>query len=182
MGSLEALGSTSVLAARIVLAALFTLGGLSKLNGPHGIAVAAVRYRVLRKPHAAFGIALGAVELGTAALLLMPVPFAVAGSVAAGLLSLGFVAISVPALRRGDRFACGCLFGQSQLSWATPIRAAGMVLAAVVGALGPWFAPPVADAEAVFGAVGLATIVIGLPFAAHLFLRLQAISQKGTAA
>ncbi|WP_158226841.1 MauE/DoxX family redox-associated membrane protein [Amycolatopsis vastitatis] len=175
MESLEPLPGVGVLAARIVLATLFALGGLSKLSGPHGIAVAAVRYRVLKKPHRAFGYALGVAELATTVLLLLPAPFATAGCVVAGLLSVSFVLVSVPALRRGDRFACGCLFGQSQLSWATPFRAVGMVTAATIGLLATPVAPGV---EPVMGAVGLATIVLGLPFATNIFQRMQAFSRK----
>jgi DoxX len=178
MESLEPLPGVGVLAARIALAVLFALGGLSKLSGPDAIATAMVRYRLFRKPYRPVAYALGAAEAGTAVLLLSPPPFVALGCVAAGLLSLGFVAISVPALLRGDRFACGCLFGQAQLSWAVPVRGAAMVAAAVIGGVGPLVVSAPVSAAAVPAAVGIAAIALGFPLAARILMRMFVVGKK----
>ncbi|MGW7531262.1 MauE/DoxX family redox-associated membrane protein [Amycolatopsis sp. NPDC054798] len=178
MESLEPLPGVGVLAARIALAALFALGGLSKLSGPDAIATAMVRYRLFRKPNRTFAYFLGVAEAGTAVFLLSPPPFAALGCIAAGLLSLGFVAISVPALLRGDRFACGCLFGQARLSWVVvPVRGAAMAVAAVIGGVGP-LVVSVPVPAAVPAAVGLAAIALGFPLAVRVLGRMFAVGKK----
>jgi DoxX len=172
LGPLEPLGAAAVLAVRIVLALLFAVAGLGKLHRPAPAARAAVRFRVMRKETALFAVGLGAVEVLTAVALLAP-PLAVAGCAMAGLLSLSFIAVSVPALLRGDRFVCGCLFGQAHLSWVTPLRASAMAAGAVVALVVHLTGAPAVEAGTVVDALGLAVLAIGVPTALGTYLTVQ---------
>ncbi|MFI6290852.1 MauE/DoxX family redox-associated membrane protein [Nonomuraea sp. NPDC050790] len=176
--SWESLAPPLVLAARLVLALLFGVAGVGKVVRPGSAARAAVQFRVMRKESAAFAVGLGAVELLTAAALLGPPPLATAGCAMAGLLSLSFIAISVPALARGDRFACGCLFGQAHLSWVTPVRAAAMAAGALAALVVYLTGAPAVNAGAVADAIGLTVLVIGLPAAFGTYLTVQAAHRE----
>jgi hypothetical protein len=122
---------------------------------------------------------LGVTEVAISVLLVSPTPIAVAGCSLAGLLSLGFAVVSVAALRRGERFTCACLYEREQLSWATALRALAMVLAAVIGGLGPMVYRPVTGTTAVMNALALTVIAIGVPWTARLVLRIWAVTAEG---
>ncbi|MFE0148541.1 MauE/DoxX family redox-associated membrane protein [Nonomuraea sp. NPDC059007] len=176
--SWESLGAPAVLAVRIVLALLFGVAGAGKVIRPGSAARAAVQFRVMRKESTVFAVGLGAVEVLTAVALLGPPPLTVAGCAMAGALSLSFIAISVPALARGDRFACGCLFGQAHLSWVTPVRAAAMAAGALVALVVYLTGAPAVHAGAVADALGLTILVIGLPAAFGTYLTVQSAHRE----
>jgi hypothetical protein len=169
---LQPVGAAAVLAVRIVLALLFAVAGLGKVFRSASAARAAVQFRVMRKESTVFAVGLGAVEVLTAIALLAP-PLTVAGCAMAGLLSLCFIAVSVPALVRGDRFACGCLFGQAHLSWVTPIRAAAMAAAALIALYAYLTGAPPVEARTVVDALGLTVLAIGVPTAIGTYLTVQ---------
>ena len=160
------LGAGTVpLAARLALAAILGVAGVYKIRHPLVAAAAAVNFRVIRRPVKAAGRLLGQAEAGVAVALVLPVaPIALAGSVAAAGLALGYAAITARALRAGRTFPCNCLPGLvGDMSMATLIRALAMVLAAVVGALGP----ATGALGSVPPAAGLAVAAIGIPLAAY---------------
>ncbi|MFI9557124.1 MauE/DoxX family redox-associated membrane protein [Nonomuraea endophytica] len=176
--SWESLGAPAVLAVRIVLALLFGVAGVGKVIRPGSAARAAVQFRVMRRESAVFAVGLGVVEVLTAVALLGPPPLTTVGCAMAGVLSLCFIVISVPALARGDRFACGCLFGQAHLSWVTPVRAAAMAAGALAALVVYLTGAPAVHAGAVADALGLTVLVIGLPAAFGTYLTVQSAHRE----
>jgi peroxiredoxin len=125
------------LIARFVLAAVFVVAGLTKLADRHGSREALVAFGVPERLAAPGAVALPVAELAVA-VLLTPAATAVAGTIGALALLLGFCAGIARSMIRGESPDCHC-FGQlhsEPVGWPTLIRnlllaaAAGIVLAA----------------------------------------------------
>jgi hypothetical protein len=173
MGGLSGLWSTATstvaaLAYTMILAGTLAWAGPAKLRHPYGAALAAVHFRVLRRPRRAFGLVLGGWELLLAAGLVLPWTRAVA-AVATLATSVAFAAVIGAALARRERFACAC-FGSEEEQVGIPglVRAGLMALAAAavvaVGTAG-------ADRTDVAQAAVVAAFVLGVPVLAAAYRR-----------
>src|SRR5712691_8354431 len=91
----------------LALSGLFGWAGLNKIRQPYLAAVAAFNLRVVGRPLKAAGVLIGVVEGALAAGLLLPATRPLAG-IAAAIVSAGFLIAVGAALRRGERFPCGC--------------------------------------------------------------------------
>jgi uncharacterized membrane protein YphA (DoxX/SURF4 family) len=98
------------LAVRLALAAVFAVAGVAKLRDPHGAqsTVGAVGVPAALRPTAAF--VLSALELGTAALLVLPGLGVIGAAFAAALLVVFLVGLTTQYVR-GVEVPCAC-FGQ----------------------------------------------------------------------
>lgn len=105
-----------------------------------------------------------------AGLLLAPnATIALAGSILAAAMCLGYVVINIRALREEVPFACNCLPGLTEVvSIGTVIRAVVMFAAAVVGMTGPATGITYGDPDAAIPAASTAIALIGLPLATYL--------------
>lgn len=136
------------------LAAVLFFSGGTKLLDPAPAAAAMARFGVVRRARAAHARALGVGEVLLGAALLVPQRgFSVLALAAAAALFALFAALQAKALRRGERFACGC-FGDDDepISSRSVARTAALCAAAVAAAAvawrgeGPSFAPAYAAA------------------------------------
>jgi uncharacterized membrane protein YphA (DoxX/SURF4 family) len=154
------------LSARIALAAVFAAAGTYKVRHPLVAAQAMVNFRVLASARKHMGRLLGVGETLIALTLLAPVAaVAFVGCAAAGSLSVGYVVVTVNALRRGDRFPCRCLPGLGgDVSPATLTRACAMVVGSAIGLVGPVRGAAV-EAEQLVPATALAVAAVGFPLA-----------------
>jgi uncharacterized membrane protein YphA (DoxX/SURF4 family) len=99
-----------VLVVRVALAAVFAVAGVAKLRDPQGAqrTVGGVGVPEGLRPLAA--TALSALELGVAALLVLPGLGVIGGAIAAALLAVFLIALGVQ-YARGEQVPCAC-FGQ----------------------------------------------------------------------
>ncbi|MFL6120500.1 MauE/DoxX family redox-associated membrane protein [Actinophytocola sp.] len=167
--------ATIEIAARIMLAALFLTAGVNKLRRPLGAATAALQFRVVGQATPGVGYTLGTAEVVIGLLLVGPTPVAAIGCLAAAALSLGFVVVSVLALRRGERFPCGCLSisVREHVSWLTVVRAGAMTVSAVFAGSVAVSAGGAAGDASLDAAAGLAIIALGLPVAVVMTWRIH---------
>ena len=124
--------SALALVVRVGLAAVFAVAGIAKLRDPHGAqsTVGAVGVPAAWRASAAF--VLSAVELGTAALLVLPGLGVVGAAIAAALL-VGFLVGLGTQYARGVEVPCAC-FGQIAVTPAgvpTLVRNAVLLAAAL---------------------------------------------------
>jgi hypothetical protein len=141
----------------LVLTGLFAWAGALKLRRPSSAAIAIANFRLARRPRVALGRLLGAAELLTAVALALPWSRR-GGTVGAGLLSLGFLVVVATALRRGDKFNCGCLGDtDDQIGWHTLGRAGLMLAAACVAFL---TVPAQPDIQTWSQSVVLASVIV----------------------
>jgi uncharacterized membrane protein YphA (DoxX/SURF4 family) len=121
-----------VIFVQVALAAVFAVAGVAKLRDPQGAqaTVGGVGIPVAARPAVAF--VLSAVELGVAALLVLPGLVVIGGAIAAALLSVFLVALGVQ-FARGVAVPCAC-FGQIAVTPAgvpTLVRNAVLLAAAL---------------------------------------------------
>lgn len=135
----------AVLSYTLVLAGLFGWAGIVKIRHPYPAAVAAVHFRILKRPRRLFGRALGVWELLLATGLLISSTRGVASTLVAAT-SLAFAAAIGAALLRGERFDCACLGSGDEL-----IGPAGLARAVLM-----------------FGAAALVTAASGIPTASDV--------------
>ena len=118
---------------RVALAAVFAVAGVAKLRDPQGAQATVGGVGVPAAARAAVAFALSAVELGVAALLVLPGFGVIGAAFAAALLSAFLVALGVQ-YARGVAVPCAC-FGQIAVTPAgvpTLARNAVMLAAAVL--------------------------------------------------
>ena len=111
LGGVESAASqTAILIVSWVLFWVFAVSGVLKLRRPAHVALAMVRFRVVRRVRPNYGRALGIAEILLAIALILPSrPVAL---IVAALLVWGFAALLASALLRGERFPCAC-FGDT---------------------------------------------------------------------
>lgn len=160
------------LAARIAIAAILLAAGIYKLRHPLIAATAAVNFRMVGRPSRIVGVGLGLIEFFAAGMLVVPLPaVAIAGCVAAGMLSVGYVVVISVALLATQRFECHCLPGlDGNVSPATLTRAIAMVVGAIVGAT-PLVGGVAQDTGATLPAIGLAAAFVGMPLVVFSAIR-----------
>ncbi|MDX2343262.1 MAG: hypothetical protein QNL12_05785, partial [Acidimicrobiia bacterium] len=121
---------------------------------------------------AAAGFALGAAEVVTATLLLIPASAFLGGLLAFAML-MAFSSFVAAALLRGESFDCGCLPGDSKpLSKSTLVRALLLALAAGIGAYGATEVAVVVD-DPYFAGIYIACLGVGVWLMGSAFGRLH---------
>lgn len=175
---------TFVLGARVLLFAVFATAGIGKLLDRHGTRVALLDFDVPKRAAKIGAVALPLAELATAVLVL-PVPTARWGALAALVLLLAFIAGISRAIATGKTVDCHC-FGQIHSSQAGPgtlVRNALLAaLAAVVVVEGPgpsidgWIADRSGEELAAVGA-GIAAAVFAV-IAMELWFRNRTLREK----
>lgn len=140
-GLSEALDATSQsglsLAARLVLAGVFGIAGLTKLRDPSAAASAMMHFRIVRKHRGWSARALGVLELGIAAALVIGQGSAVPAFAAALLLG-AFATLIASALRRGESFPCSCLSThEDHIDARTLERTIVLLMVAIAAAAAP---------------------------------------------
>lgn len=98
-----------------VLAGAFLYSGTMKLAQPMDAAVAAVKFRAVKRVRRDFGIALGCAEIFLG-LMLLVIPIVPVLTIALILLAV-FSGLIIAALIRGDSFSCACFGSSSPISW-----------------------------------------------------------------
>jgi hypothetical protein len=165
-----ATGDIGSLAARLSVAGLLLAAAVYKLRHPLIAAAAASNFGIVVHATARVGRAIGIVELVTGVLLVTWwSPATLAGCALAAVLSVGYCAVLVRALVRGQAFACHCMSSSEEaISAASVLRAAAMVVGAVAGAAGVLRGTVAAPGTEFLQACGLAAAMVGLPMAASL--------------
>jgi hypothetical protein len=102
--------------------------GIPKIRRPFELAIALVRFGVVKRVRPVLGRLLGAVEVAVGLAVLLS-PVLLPAAVAALLLLAGFTVVIVRSLRAGQNVECACFGTGEKTSWATVARNA--VLAAV---------------------------------------------------
>lgn len=157
-----------LIGARVALAVVFTVAAVAKLFDMAGSRMALAEFGVPDPLVAPAATALPALELTTAALLVVA-PAAQAGAALAVILLVSFIAAIVLALRRGVAPDCHC-FGQlhsQPAGWGTVARnavlsiAAVFVLAAGPGPGIPYWVSHAGGTTVALVALGLLTILLG---------------------
>lgn len=168
VAALAALASSLSFSLRLALATLFVVGGVYKLQRPLDAAIAAVNFRILKRPWKPAGYAFGIAEVSLGILLVSP--SLLLATAALGLsagLSVGFAFVTGRALAAGEKFSCHCLPGSnSELSSHSLWRGIGMIIASLAGAVGLLSSRSVVpQPPSIAGAVGLAAAILGIPLA-----------------
>ncbi len=112
----------------LLLAAVFGWAGLTKLRHPFPAAVAAVHFKLARRPKKILGQLIGSVEILTAVGLIV-YPARLTGALAA-VISLAFFGLIAAALMRGERFPCGCLGDTEEEIGAHSLWRSGLMVTA----------------------------------------------------
>ncbi len=158
----------------LILAVLFGWAGVVKIRHPYPAAVAAVHFRVLKRPRRAFGLALGVWEIILALGLLLP-PTRGPIAVLAGATSLAFLAAIGTALLRGERFDCACLgSGDEEIGRTGLVRAA--LMSAAAGLVAAYAGSP--TASDIPKSVVVAAVVAAAPMLTITYQRIK--SQSAT--
>jgi uncharacterized membrane protein YphA (DoxX/SURF4 family) len=118
---------------RVALAAVFAVAGVAKLRDPQGAQATVGGVGVPKSLRASTAFALSVVELGVAALLVLPGLDVVGAGIAVALLTVFLVALGVQKAR-GREVPCAC-FGQIAVTPAgvpTLVRNAVLLAAALL--------------------------------------------------
>lgn len=127
-------GLVSVIAGGLAAVLLFSAG--AKLLEPNWAAAAIMEFRVARRKRTLYARVLATAELLLGTALLMPSRLILAMALVTAVLLFGlFTALQVAALRRGERFACGCFGDDQPISPRTVIRTAALCALAATGAI-----------------------------------------------
>lgn len=119
-----------------LLAALFVASGVPKIRRPFELAIALVRFGIVRRVRPGLGRLLGAVEVAIGlAVALSPVLFPV--SIAALLLLVAFTAVVVRSLAAGQSVECACFGTGERTSMSTVIRNLVLIGVALFVAFAP---------------------------------------------
>jgi hypothetical protein len=138
------------------------------MRHPVSAATAAVNFRIIRRPWKKAGYLFGIAEVCIGILLLSPwLPWTVAASVLATVLSLGFAFMIGRALAAGEKFPCHCLPGSDgELSALALWRAIAMILASIASAVGLVVSRTVVPPpRSIIAGVGLTALILGMPLA-----------------
>ena len=155
------------LALRVILSGLFVIAGTQKLRHPLLAATAALNFRVVAHVRRRVGVTLGAVEVVTGLLLVLPLrPVAVLGASCALALALGFALVIGRALVAKEHFSCHCLSsGSEELSALSFLRAVMMAVAAAVALATLPHGEVVPSGVHILDGIGLAAAIAGIPTA-----------------
>jgi hypothetical protein len=164
------------LMAVLALSALFGWAGLTKVRHPYLAAMAAFDLRVISRPSKTAGVLIGVGEAALAAGLVVPATRPLA-AIASVIVSLAFAVAIGAALRRGERFPCGC-FGDPeeaispQTVWRSGLMALGGIEVALASSDGPF------ATEVWLQAGTLAAILIGVALALAALERLRGATEE----
>jgi hypothetical protein len=134
-------GSAALAILVLAIGFVFIWSGFAKLRDPWMAAMALVDFRLVRAPSRTLGAAVGAVELGLAAALVLAALWVPGlqspASIAALALFAFFCLLIARAVRRGAAFACFCFGGSGdQLTRQTLLRTSTLATGAAAAAVG----------------------------------------------
>jgi uncharacterized membrane protein YphA (DoxX/SURF4 family) len=111
-----------------LLAALFVASGIPKIRRPFELAIALVRFGIVKRVRPFLGRLLGIVEVAVGLAVALS-PVLLPAAVAALLLLVAFTVVIVRSLAAGQHVECACFGTGEKTSWATVAR--NVVLAGV---------------------------------------------------
>lgn len=157
-----------------LLAALFVASGIPKIRRPFELAIALVRFGIVKRVRPALGRLLGVVEVAVGIAVALS-PALLPASVAALLLLAAFTAVIVRSLAAGQNVECACFGTGEKTSWATVAR--NVVLIGVALFVAVAGETPTADQRIIGILIGtvltcgyllLSTLAVVKPFSAGL--------------
>lgn len=125
-----------------LLAALFVASGVPKIRRPFGLALALVRFGVVRRVRPGLGRLLGALEVATGIAMVIS-PALLPAATCALVLLVAFTAVVVRSLLAGQSVECACFGTGETTSWVTVAR--NLVLIGVAAFVAATSAVPTMD-------------------------------------